>query len=104
MLSTVSQVSHHAWLTPRVKERPDRTLGEHVRALEPLITKAITLCTAKQLPHDFMRAVLIYECNQLQPSAPQDVGVSTPLCPMMMDCLFNGVIVALVAVQGVIHW
>lgn len=33
-------------------------------------TKAITLCTAKQLPHDFMRAMLIYECNQLQPNAP----------------------------------
>lgn len=39
-------------------------------ALELLITKAITPCTAKQLPHDFMRAMLIYECNQLQPNAP----------------------------------
>lgn len=77
--------------------------GGRAQALEPLITKAITPCTAKQLPHDFMRAALISECNQLQPNAPQDVGVSAPLCPMMMDCLFNGVIVALVAVQGVIH-
>lgn len=89
-------------------ENRSRPLGRWYKqaacvALELLITKAITLCTAKQLPHDFMRAVLIYECNQLQPNAPKDVRVSGPLCPMMMDCRFNGVIVALVAIGGVIH-
>lgn len=73
-------------------------------SLELLITKAFTLSTAEQLPHDFMRAVLIYECNQMQPSAPQDVSVSAPLCPVMMDCQLNGVIVAVVAIEGVIHW
>lgn len=52
--------------------RPPRRCNKQAGcvALELLITKAITLCTAKQLPHDFMRAMLIYECNQLQPNAP----------------------------------
>lgn len=56
----------------RKHESATRTLRQtgSLRDTRAADNKTITLCTAKQLPHDFMRAMLIYECNQLQPNAP----------------------------------